>query len=133
MIIIRYSLNKFETQYQSHHLKDVEMHLNNFDINIFPECHREAMIQLHKEKVKFYKDNYDDLQYGVWAFIDGHKCNQALNHLTKKVPHWKAEISDETIVIDNNWSKKLKITDYECKYFGFFIPKSQLCTLNIYS
>jgi hypothetical protein len=129
MIIIRYSLNKFEPQYQNYHLKDVDYELNHFDISAFPKHLQYSIQKQHEESVEFYKENYYDLEWGVWAFIDGHKDNRSLNHLKRKVPCWRAKISDETTVIDVNWTKKMKITDNKCRLFGFYIPKSQLSTL----
>jgi hypothetical protein len=129
MIIIRYSIHKFEPQYQSEHLKHVNYHLYNFDISEIPEHLKPAVQERHDLLINFYKENYNDLQYGIWVFIDGYKNNQSLNHLKRKTPYWKAEISDDTIVYDVNWDRKMKITDKRCKFFGCYIPKNQLNTL----
>lgn len=133
MIILRYSFYGFKSQYQSYHLKEVDYHLNKFNINKYPKWMRADINQIHKHKIEFFRNNLNDLKYGVWAFIDGYKNNQALNHLKRKTPHWRAEISDNTIVINSNWNKYMKITDDECKIFGFYIPKDQLKTLKIIS
>ena len=42
-----------------------------------------------------------------YVFIDGYKNNQSLNHLKRKVPCWKAEISDNTVVYDVNWENNV--------------------------
>lgn len=129
MKIIRYSPYGFTPQYQSHHLEMVNYHFNQFDISLFP-FHLQNIIKIqHEQAIKFYKENYDDFKYGIWAFIDGFKNNQALNHLKNKVPCWKAEISDDTTVYDVNWTKKIKVTDGECRLFGFYIPKKELIDL----
>lgn len=131
MIILRYSFNKFKPQYQSYNLKDVKYHLNKFNINKYPEWMRYEINKEHIKKAEFFRQNLSDLKYGIWAFIDGYKNNQALNHLKRLTPHWRAEISNNTIVIDSNWTKTMKITDNECKNFGIYIPQSQLRTLKI--
>lgn len=129
MKIIRYSVNGFKPKYQSYHLKDVHYHLHNFNIAEYPEWMRDIALDVHDKRVAFYTENYSDFQYGIWAFIDGYKNNQSLNHLKYRVPCWSAEISDDTIVYSVNWDKKLKITDDECKVFGFYVPANQLNTL----
>lgn len=136
MIIERYSINKFKPQYQSKHLAQVNLELdeswfkNNF-MNFCPEHLKHVCLERHNRIVPFFKDHYNDFKYGIWAFIDGYKNNQSLNHLKRKVPCWKAEISDNTVVYDVNWEKQMLITDPECKYFGFYIPANQLNTLKI--
>ena len=35
--IIRYSTQGFTPQYQAHHLKYIDYHINNFNINDFPD------------------------------------------------------------------------------------------------
>ena len=89
----------------------------------------EIVLDIHYKRVMLYKENISDFQYGIWAFIDGYKNNQSLNHLKHRVPCWSADISDDTIVYSVNWDKKIKITDDECKVFGFYIPANQLKTL----
>ena len=46
--IIRYSTKGFKPQYQSHHLKHIDYHLNDFNINDFPE-HLRYIIQKQHE------------------------------------------------------------------------------------
>jgi hypothetical protein len=130
MKIIRYSLTAFKPQYQSHHLDYVSYHFNDFRLSKIPEHLRMYVKEEHDRLVPFYKDNYDDFQYGVWAFIDGYKYNQALNHLKQRVPCWEANISDNTIVYSVNWDRKIPITDPLCKIFGFYIPVNQLKNLS---
>ena len=130
MKIIRYSPEGFKPQHQSHHLKDIYYHLNDFNLSEYPIHLQPSIKKIHLEKVEFYTKNYKDFQYGVWAFIDGYKDNQSLNHSTRKVPCWEAEISDNTLVYHVNWDKQMIITDCLCKIFGFYIPESQLGTLN---
>ena len=47
--IIRYSTKGFKPQYQSHHLKHINYHLNDFIIKDFPE-HLRHIIQKQHEK-----------------------------------------------------------------------------------
>ena len=129
MKIIRYSVDGFKPKYQSYHLKGVHYHLSKFNIEDYPKWMRHSVLDIHNKIVVFYKENYSDFQYGIWAFIDGYKNSQSLNHLKHRVPCWSADISDDTIVYGVNWDKKLKITDDECKVFGFYIPANQLKTL----
>lgn len=130
MKIIRYSVDGFKPQFQAHHLADVNYHLNEFDINVYPEHLRYSIQKQHDNNLPFLKENYNDFECGIWAFIDGYKCNQSLNHLNQRVPCWEAEISDDTIVYDVNWEYKMSITDNKCRLFGFYIPISQLHTIS---
>jgi hypothetical protein len=130
MRIIRYSKNGFVPQHQTHHLRDVFYHLNEFDINEFPEHLRYHIQERHNKLVPFYHENYVYLQYGVWAFIDGYKNNESLNHLRELVPCWEAEIPDDTVVFDVNWERTIPITDGLCRSFGFFIPEQQMHSIS---
>lgn len=129
MNILRYSLTGFKPQFQKHHLRNINYYL----FNLIEENHPGYLLDMVLEKRDrlrlFYIDSYEDLSFGIWAFIDGYKNNQSLNHLKRKVPCWKAEISDDAIVYDVNWNKKIRITDEECKLFGFYISANQLNTL----
>lgn len=82
--IIRYSINGFKPQYQSCHLNDIYYNIYNFNIDDFPEYLQYAIQERHDRMLPFYKEHYKDFQYGVWFFLQGHKNNQALNHLKKK-------------------------------------------------
>jgi hypothetical protein len=126
MKIIRYSFDGFKPQYQSHHLKHVNYHLYDFNLNEIPKHLQDACLSIHNELLPFYQENLKDFEYGIWCFIDGFKDSQSLNHLTKVTPCWRAEISDDTIVYDVNWKKKLKITDKACELFGFYLPQNKL-------
>jgi len=132
MKIIRYSKYGFNPQYQNYHLKiDAYYHLKNFEESIIdcPEHLKSFCIEQHKKLLPFYQEHIDELQYGVWAFIDGHKNNQSLNHLKECVPCWEADIADDVYVVGVNWDHIMSITDEECTYFGFFIPKQQMETI----
>ena len=136
MKIIRYSIDGFKPQYQSKHLSDIDLELNeswfqNNFINNCPQHLKDICLEKHNRIVPFLKEHYGDFKCGIWAFIDGYKNNQSLNHLKTKVPCWKAEISDDTMVYDVNWEKQMLITDPECKLFGFYIPVNQLSTLEL--
>lgn len=131
MKIIRYSKTGFKPQYQSWHLRNhVNYHLNRFDISQFPDFLQPYILENHEKLVSFYREQQENLQHGVWAFIDGYKNNQSLNHLKECVPCWEAEISDDAIVVGANWDHLMPITDGECKGFGFFIPESQMGTIH---
>ena len=133
MKIIRYSKKGFKPQYQSYHLDiDVYYHLKNFNeyISDYPEHLKLFCIKQHEKLLPFYQQHINELQYGVWAFINGYKNNQSLNHLRERVPCWEADISDNTIVFDVNWEYVMPITDMKCEMFGFYIPKQQLNTLH---
>ena len=101
--IIRYSIQGFKPQYQYHHLKHIDYHVNNFNINDFPEHLRYIIQHNHEDHLQFYKENYKDFQYGIWFFIDGHKNNQALNHLKHKAPCWEAKIENDVLLYNVNW------------------------------
>lgn len=127
MKVIRYSVNGFRPQYQSNHLNThVLYHLKRFDLSVFPKHLRWQIKQIHDNLYPFYKENFDDFRYGVWVFIDGYKDNQSLNHLKRKVPCYEAELPDDIIVYDVNWSKQMKLSDPECKIFGCYVPKRSL-------
>ena len=53
--IIRYSTQGFKPQYQSEHLKKINYHLNDFNINDFPEHLRYIIQKQHEEHFSFYK------------------------------------------------------------------------------
>lgn len=38
------------------------------------------MQQLKQQHTLFYNNHKEDLQEGLWFFIDGYKDNQSLNH-----------------------------------------------------
>jgi len=90
--------------------------------------------QLHKniEQAMRYKNI---IKYGVWAFIDGHKSNLLLNHLTRPVPCWEAEIDNDTEVmifniISFNCENRdtFKVSEQICNA-GFFIPASNMSSI----
>ena len=124
--IIRYSTHGFKPQYQSEHLKNINYHLNDFNINDFPEHLRYIIQKQHEEHLSFYKEHYQDFQYGIWFFIDGHKNNQALNHLKHKAPCWEAEIENNVLVYDVNLEYQTTLSDRFGINCGFYLPASQI-------
>ena len=54
--IIRYSIQGFKPQYQSEHLKNINYHLNDFNINDFPE-HLRYIIQSNIKNIFFFTKN----------------------------------------------------------------------------
>ena len=124
--IIRYSTQGFKPQYQSHHLKNIDYDLHSFDINNFSDNLSYFIQQNHENRIKFYKEHYQDFQYGIWFFIDGHKNNQALNHLKHKVPCWEAEIENDVLVYDVNWEYQTTLSDSFGINSGFYLPVSQI-------
>jgi hypothetical protein len=129
MHIIRYSDYGFNTQYQSHHLKRVKDEMFHFDISIFPDHLKKVGQEIRNKHLPFYYQNFHLFKRGVWAFIDGHKNNQSLNHLRHIVPCWEADIDDNTVVIDVNWERLISIMDQECRIFGFYIPEQSMSSL----
>ena len=126
MKIERYSLTGFVPQFQEHHLKDVDFHLNRFSMNDIPKHLYDYVLSTHNQLVPFFQENISDLQYGVWVFISGYKNSQSLNHLKQKVPCWDAEIDDSAEAYDVNWTKKIRIIDPLCKAFGCYLPAREL-------
>lgn len=128
MKIVRYSNSGFEPQYQSYHIKNhIEYHLNNFpSLFVFPEHLRGTILQQHNRCMEFYKSNRQRLERGVWAFVDGYKNNQSLNHLKNRVACFEADVPDDMIVFGANLDRMFPITDSESLAFGFFIPESEL-------
>ena len=134
MKVIRYSKDAFKAQKQTYHLKhNVDFHLKEFDAWLKKEHIKEKYAHLypqilenHKKLKAFYAENYEDFLEGIWVFWDGHKNNQALNHLKEKVPCFSAELPDDIEVYDVNLEKKLKLSDIEVSYFGCFVPKRSL-------
>lgn len=124
--IIRYSTQGFKPQYQSEHLKNINYHLNDFNINDFPEHLRYIIQKQHEKHLSFYKEYYQDFQYGIWFFINGHKNNQSLNHLKRKVPCWEAEIENDVLVYDINWEYQTTLSDPFGINCGFYLPASQI-------
>lgn len=130
MKIIRYSVDGFKPQVQTHHMEDINYYLYNWNINDFPIHLRSVCEEQRQKKIPFIQHHYNDFKCGVWAFIDGHKNNVELNHLKQKVPCWEAEISDDTMVYDVNLDKQMKVTDNFCEVYGFYLPVSQMATLH---
>ena len=129
MKIIRYSIEGFKPQVQTHHMDDINYYLYNWNINDFPIHLRSICEEQRQMRIPFIQQHYDDFKCGAWAFIDGHKNNVELNHLKNKVPCWEADIADDTLVFDVNWDKQMKITDEFCTVYGFYLPVSQMNTL----
>jgi len=84
-------------------MQDVNYHLHNFNISEYPKHLQYQIQKKHNELVAFYKEHYQDLRKGIWFFLDGYKNNQSLNHLTRKVPCWEAEIEENVTLYDCNW------------------------------
>ena len=128
--IIRYSTTGFKPQKQTHHLKDVNYHMYDFNINDYPEYARYNISQIHEKTLAFYKEHLTDLKEGIWFFINGHKNNQSLNHLTRKVPCWEAEIESDAYVYDVNWKYITDLSDPFVKLAGCYLPKSQMSKIH---
>ena len=64
--IIRYSTHGFKPQYQSEHLKNINYHLNDFNINDFPE-HLRYIIQKQHENI-FISTNNIIKAYNMMSF-----------------------------------------------------------------
>ena len=124
--IIRYSLYGFKPQYQSHHLEHVNYDLYNFNIKDFPEHLQYVIQKRHDKLLPFYKEHYEDFKEGIWFFLEGHKNNQSLNHLKRKVPCWKAEIEDGAIVYDCNWENIVPLNNPIVEMFGCYLPKREM-------
>lgn len=129
MHIIRYSINGFKPQYQKYHLAQVYYDMHEFNIFEVLLHLRQVCLDRHNKLIPFYKENLYLMQKGIWAFIDGYKNNQSLNHLKQKVPCWEADIDDETVVLGVNWDHTMSITDSECKAFGFYLPEQYMNSL----
>lgn len=128
--IIRYSTQVFKPQYQSHHLDHIHYHMNDFNINDFPKHLVYVIQRRHDEQLKFYKENYQDFQYGIWFFIEGHKNNQSLNHLKHRVPCWMAEIENDVLVYDVNLEYQTNLSDPFGINCGFYLPEINLSSIN---
>ena len=46
---------------------------------------KELTAYTDEEHLSFYKEHYQDFQYGIWFFIDGHKNNQSAQGYTGKM------------------------------------------------
>lgn len=126
MKIIRYSPTAFTPQKQTHHIKLFETWIN-LNLKYYPEHTQYQMQRLKEQKVIFYNQHKEDLQEGIWAFIDGYKNNQSLNHLKHKVPCYEAEIPDNVMVYDCNLENVILITDSLVYWAGCYIP-TRLCS-----
>ena len=67
--IIRYSTQGFKPQYQFHHLKHIDYHINNFNINDFPEHLRYIIQHNHEDHLQFYKEPYSILEVLIVFFV----------------------------------------------------------------
>lgn len=130
MKVIRYSVDGFKPQEQTHHMNHVNYELYEFDINDYPEKMRYQIQKIHEKHVEFYNKHMDDLKCGIWCFIDGHKDNLSLNHLKQKVPCWEAELPDDIECYDCNWERLTTISDTIVLCGGCYIPERELYKLN---
>lgn len=126
MKIIRYSTTAFTPQKQTHHIKSFESWIN-LNLKDCPEHLQYSMQQLKEQKTLFYNQHKEDLQEGIWFFIDGHKNNQSLNHLKHRVPCCEAEVPDNIMVYDCNLEKIIPLTDPLVYWAGCYIP-TRLCS-----
>jgi hypothetical protein len=79
MKIIRYSTEGFKAQKQTYHTRKFE-YWENCSLEEYPEHLRYVLSESKRKKVAFYREHFEDLQEGLWFFIDGHKNRQSLNH-----------------------------------------------------
>lgn len=126
MKIIRYSTTAFTPQKQTYHIKLFESWFN-LNLKDYPAHLQYSIQQLKEQKILFYNQHKEDLQEGLWFFIDGHKDNQSLNHLKQKVPCYEAEIPDDIMVYDCNLEKIIPLTDPLVYWAGCYIP-TRLCS-----
>lgn len=124
MKIIRYSTTGFTPQKQTHHIRIFET-WQNLNPKDYPGMEY-IMQQLKQQHTLFYNNHKEDLQEGLWFFIDGYKDNQSLNHLKHKVPCYEAEVPDDIMVYDCNLEKVITLTDPLVYWAGCYIPK-RLC------
>jgi hypothetical protein len=132
MQIIRYSQNGFIPQFQKYHLQQIDYHLNGgFNLSDFPIHLQDIILKQHNQHVLFYKENFEDFQYGVWVFIKGWVNEYSLNHIPdKKYPVcWEAKINDNTTVYDINWEEKTTINNKYLIAHGCYIPEKSLSSL----
>ena len=122
MKIIRYSKEGFKPQKQTYHVNKFES-CKDLDLNTIPKHLQYEVKKIIEKKVKFDHEHKEDLQEGIWFFIDGYKNNQSLNHLKEKVPCWEAEIDDDVLVYDCNLEKIVSLNDPIVKFGGCYIPK----------
>lgn len=130
MKVIRYSIYGFKPQEQTHHMRNVNYHLYNFNIDVFPDHLKYIIQKNHERDVKLYSEHLDDFKCGIWCFIDGHKDNLSLNHLKRKVPCWEAELPDDTECYDCNWQLLTTISDERILFGGCYIPERELYKLS---
>lgn len=124
MKIIRYSITGFIPQKQTHHICIFKTWLK-INPKDYPGMEY-TMQQLKQQHTFFYNQHKEDLQEGLWFFIDGYKNNQSLNHLKYKVPCYEAEVPDDIMVYDCNLEKVIPLTDPLVYWAGCYIPK-RLC------
>ena len=62
-------------------------------------------------------------------FLDGHKNNQSLNHLKRKVPCWEADIEDDVKVYDCNLEYITTLDDPIVEFGGCYLPKREICKI----
>ena len=125
MKIIRYSPTAFTPQKQTHHIQQFEYWMS-LDPKDYPKHLQYLMQKLKEEKILFYNQHKEDLQEGLWFFIDGNKNNQSLNHLKYRVPCYEAEIPDDIMIYDCNLEKIIPLTNSLVYWAGCYIPK-KLC------
>lgn len=129
MKVLVFSTDGFKPKKQTHHLKYINYHLNDFDINKYPERLRSEIKEIHEERSKFFIKHLDDLQSGVWCFINDSKINP-LNYSKRNTPCFEADLPDNTECYDCNLERLTTITDTELLLGGCYIPERELDKLS---
>lgn len=129
MKVIRYSVDGFKPQYQKHHLNNVNMTMIKYLPDSLNEYQKKCILDIYEKRIPFYKEHYSDFKSGIWVFRDGYKDKQSLNHLTKLVPCWEAELPDDTEIYDCNLDRFVIISDNITKIGGCYILQRELYKL----
>ena len=87
--IIRYSTQGFKPQYQSEHLKNIDHHLNVFNINDFLEHLKHIIQKQHEKHLYFYKEHCQDSQSGVLFYTKNHSENNQTSHNHSNYPKFQ--------------------------------------------
>lgn len=135
--VVRFSNTGFTPRVQTYHLQklvwyhlsekwneDFEKLQKNICLN---RAYRHEIDKIHKMRVKFYKEHYEDFTEGIWVFKYGNVDKASIEFLNgedgKFVHKWQAFLPADTPVYDVEWTRLSTLRAETILPFGCYVPK----------
>ena len=127
----RYSFSGFTPRFQSFHIHHYLYDKFETDVFCFPKHLIRTALEVIRENIEFYKNNLNDLIYGVWVFIAGHRDDLFLNHLKnlENVPVYFGYLPKDTPAFSLSSRRKGILFDTWYLTGGCYIPARYLKNL----